>query len=125
MKILGCRINSKLTWDDNCDVIIRRVNSQMQLLRKVWSFGATISEMVHLWIAYCCSVLEQSCVVWHSTLTQQNSDDLERTQKTFIKFILQNKYESYGNGLLKANLTKLSDRRKYLTLQFGNRGIKN
>ena len=125
MKILGCHINNQLTWDDNCDNIIKQVNNRMQLLRKVWGFCSTVPEMVHLQQAYCRSVLEQSCVVWHSTLTEQNSDDLERTQKAFVKLILQNNQDTYENSLLKVDLTKLSDRRKMLTLQFEKRGLKN
>ena len=55
----------------------------MQLLRGVHGFGTNINEMVHLWTVYCRSVLEQSCVVWGSTLTLENANDLERTQKSF------------------------------------------
>ena len=83
MKILGCQISNNLSWSDNCDYLISKVNMRMQLLRKVWSFGSTIPEMVHLWICYCRSVLEQSCVIWHSSLIEQNTIDLERTQKVF------------------------------------------
>ena len=59
----------------------------MQLLQKVWSFGSDYEEMVHLWKVYCLSILEQSCVVWGGSLTTENVNDLERTQKTFCKFI--------------------------------------
>ena len=80
--------------------------------------------MVHLWIVYCRSILEQSCVIWHSSLTKQNTIDLERTQKVFTKFLLQDKYVTYEDSLLKLNLTRLSDPRKYLNLKFSKRGIK-
>jgi hypothetical protein len=71
MKILGTVVNSSLTWCENCDLIIRKVNARMQLLRNVLSFGASTEEMVHLWTVFCRSVVEQSCVVWHSSLTQE------------------------------------------------------
>ena len=86
MKILGTIVNDRLTWDENCDYLIKKVNAQMQLLRGVLSFGATLDEMVHLWKIFCRSVLEQSCVVWHTSLTQDNIDDLERTQNPFLNF---------------------------------------
>ena len=85
MKILGTVINSNLSWDDNCNAIIKKVNARMQLLQNIYSFGATTHEMVHLWVVFCRSVVEQSCVVWHSSLTKENNDDLARTQKTFQK----------------------------------------
>ena len=82
MKILGTIVNTQLSWDDNCSMIIKKVNARMQLLRSVLSFGASTEEMVHLWTVFCRSVLEQLCVVWHSTLTEENRQDLERCQQT-------------------------------------------
>ena len=97
----------------------------MQLIRGVLSFGASIEEMVHLWIMFCRSVLEQSCVVWHGSLTQENRDDLERTQKTFAKLMLKEKYLNYENALILLNLDSLETRRKTLNLKFAQAGIKN
>ena len=125
MKILGCIITNKLSWDENCDLLIRKVNARMQLLRKALSFGATQQEMVQLWIVYCRSVLEQSCVLWHSTLTQKNIDDLERCQKSFAKLTLKQKYVSYEQSLVTLNLISLNERRKFLNWKWAQKGIKN
>ena len=38
IKILGTTFNNKITWDENCSILIRKVNARMQLLRKVWKF---------------------------------------------------------------------------------------
>ena len=89
MKILGTIVTDKLSWDNNCSQLIRKVNSRMQLLRGVQSFGASHEEMVHLWILFCRSILEQSCVVWGTSLSQENIANLERTQKTFTKLVLK------------------------------------
>ena len=124
MKILGTVIRNDLSWSDNCDMIIKKVNARMQLLRSVYSFGATTSEMVHLWTVFCRSVLEQSCAVWHSSLTQENEEDLERTQKTFSKMILKDKYVNYENALMFLNLESLKTRRQFLCEKFANNGIK-
>ena len=72
MKILGTDLNKDLTWTENCTVIIKQVNARMQLLQKVLGFGSTNQEMVDLWKIYCRNVLEQSCIVWGSSLTQEN-----------------------------------------------------
>ena len=125
MKILGTVINSDLSWSDNCNMIIEKVNARMQLLRNIYSFGATTDEMVHLWVVFCRSVVEQSCVVWHSSLTQENSDDLERTQKTFSKMILREKYNNYENALTVLNLDSLKTRRQFLCEKFAKNGIKH
>ena len=86
--------------------------------------------MVHIWIVYCRSLLEQSAVVWSSSLTQENIDDLERTQKSFVKLILKNGYNSdyegsYENALMKLNLQTLEQRRQGLCLKFAKNCIKN
>ena len=94
MKILGTIVTKSLSWDENCQYLIKKVNARMQLLRNILSFGASNDEMVHLWTVFCRSILEQSCVLWHSSLTQENTDDLERTQKSFCKIVLREKYSS-------------------------------
>ena len=130
MKILGTIITDKLNWDKNCNNIISKVNNRMLLIKKMHNFGATREELTHLWITYCRSVLEQSAVVWSSSLSEENKNDLERTQKSFVKLVLQKEYkteldESYENALLKLNLQKLEPRRKELCLKFAKDCIKN
>ena len=125
MEILGTIVNSKLSWDDNCGQLIKKVNSRMRLLRGVQSFGASVEEMVHLWILFCRSVLEQSCVVWGTSLTQENIDDLERSQKTFAKLVLRERYRDYDNALIILNLDSLQIRRQEMCLKFAKSGIKN
>ena len=110
--------------------MIQKVNQRMLLLKKMYSFGATKEEMTHLWIIYCRSILEQSAVVWSSSLTLENIEDLERTQKSFVKLILPKKYKpeennSYENALLILNIQTLEERRKQLCLQFAKDSIKN
>ena len=81
--------------------------------------------MVHLWKLYCLSVLEQSCVVWGPSLTIENQDDLERTQKGFAKLVLGHKYHDYESALLRLDLVKLSERRIQLMTKFAKSSIEN
>ena len=53
---------------------------------------------------FCLSKLERSYVVWGSSITQQNKDDLEWTQKYFEKLVLQEKYIVYESSLVKLDL---------------------
>ena len=125
MKILGTIVDSSLSWNTNCGNIIKKVNARMQLIRGIKSFGASRSEMVHIWILFCRSILEQSCVVWGSSLTLENIEDLERTQKSFAKLVLKDKYKNYEDALKILNLDSLEARRKELTLKFAKSAIKN
>ena len=45
MKLLGTVINSKLTWEDNCAYLIKKVNNRMILLRQILSFGVAFARM--------------------------------------------------------------------------------
>ena len=115
----------ELTWTENCALIIQKVNARMQLLRKMLSFGSSNQEMVGLWKTYCRSILEQSCMVWDSGLTEENRRDLERTQKTFTKLVLGEKYSTYSEACKILSLEMLGERRKKLTLDFVKQSILN
>ena len=71
------------------------------------------------------SLLEQSATLWHSSLTKENEEDLERVQKNAFRNILQDKYETYQNALNILDMEKLSDRREELCLSFALKCLKN
>ena len=72
---------------------------------------------------YCLSILEQSCVVWGTSLTVENKRDLERTQKTFCKLVLEEDYCTYDKALVTLGLQTLTERRQKLTLDFAQRSL--
>ena len=63
-------------------------------------------------------------MVWGTSLTKENINDLERTQKTFCKLVLRENYKIYENGLMQLNLETLEIRRQELILRFAKNGIK-
>ena len=124
-KLLGVLITDDLKWDANTELLVKKANSRMELLRKVANFNTNIEDKRNLYILYVRSILEQSCVVWSSSLTKENSDDLERVQKAAVKVILGNNFENYEDALTKVNLPKLSDRRSELCLKFAKKCTQN
>ena len=86
-KLLGVMITDDLKWDVNTDYLVKKANARMQLLRKVTSFTCSKEDKREIYILYIRSILEQSNVVWHSSLTKQNEEDLERVQKSAVKLI--------------------------------------
>ena len=125
IKLLGTQISNDLSWDENCKLLVKKVNARMQLLQKCKEIGSSNKEMVLLWILYCRSILESSSVIWSSSLTYENKYDLERTQKCFCKMVLEKNYINYENALLKLNLTTLEERRNNLNLKFAQNGVTN
>ena len=47
-----------------------------------------------------------------SSLKEENTNDLERVQKTPLKIILGDKFQNYEQGLVKPFMEKLSERGK-------------
>ena len=68
--------------------------------------------------------LEQSAVVWHSSLTQRNESDIERVQRSALKIILKESYNSYQDALKTLNLQTLKERKEYLCLKFAKNCLK-
>ena len=108
-KLLGTIVSNDLKWNKNTENIVKKANSRMELLRKVTSFGASYAELVNIYIMYIRSLLEQSCTVWHSGLTEENSQDLERIQKSALRIILQESYSTYENALNFLEMESLSE----------------
>ena len=63
--------------------------------------------------------------MWHSSLTLENFQDLERVQKNALRIILQDDYQSYSNALNKTGLSTLFERRETLSLKFAKASLKN
>ena len=122
-KLLGLIVSNDLTWSRNTQYIIKRANSRMELLRRISKFNAPIKDLVQIYITYIRSILEQSCVIWHSTLTQDDCDSLERVQKNALRNILKEKYIDYENSLHIVQLETLFKRREKLLYSFGKKSI--
>ena len=124
-RLLGTIITSDLRWEQNTSHIVKKANARMELLRRVASFGAKVEDLKTIYILFVRSQLEQSAVVWSSSLTGQNKADLERVQRSALKIILGPKYESYRKALFILNLETLEERREYLCLKFAQKCTRN
>ena len=124
-KLLGVIITDDLKWEANTESIVKRANMRMELLRKVASFGTNVEEKRNIYILFIRSVLEQSSVVWHSSLTKENEEDLERVQKSAVRIILGKDIKDYSDALAEANLDSLKDRREELCYKFAKKCIKS
>ena len=53
--------------------------------------------------------------MWHSSLTEENRQDLERVQKAALKVILRKDYLNYEDALKLTNLPSLDERRQAIS----------
>ena len=97
----------------------------MELLRRVASFGTSVEDLKNIYFLFVRSQLEQSAVVWHSSLTEDNKHDLERVQKSAVKIILGEKYKSYQQALSELSIDTLDMRRENLCIRFAKKCVKN
>ena len=124
-RLLGTIISDDLKWDLNCASIVKKANARMELLRKVSNFCTNYDDLKTIYFLYIRSLLEQSATVWHSSLSDENTKDLERVQKSALKIILDDKYQGYKKALQKLEIESLSDRREKLCLNFAIKAAKN
>ena len=64
-------------------------------------------------------------MVWHSSLTQKNRNDLERVQKSALRLILKDRYTSYKDALDVMKIVSLETRREKLCFKFAKACLKN
>ena len=90
----------------------------MTILKKLFDFGVPICDLVQIYVLYIRSVLEQSSVVWHSSLTDWETTALERVQKVALRLILKENYPGYSAALNLTGLDTLATRRDKLCVKF-------
>ena len=124
-KLLGVWITDDLKWSKNTTDLVKNAYKRMTILRKLNEFAVPVEELVNIYILFIRSKLEQSAVVWHSSITRGEEIELERVQKVALRLILKEDYESYQNALLMTNLESLKSRRKTLCLRFAKKCTKS
>ena len=124
-KLLGVYIQNNLKWDSNTREIIKKGYARMRLITNLIKFDVPQNDLVLIYILFIRSLLENCCVVWHSSLTNEQSTDIERVQKVAIRTILLDYEIEYDEALLKVNLQRLDTRREELCLNFSKKCTKS
>ena len=79
--ILGLIITSDLSWKKNTEHLINKANTRMLILRNLIMFPVPVKDLVLIYCQFIWSILELNSNVWFSSITKDESDDLERVQK--------------------------------------------
>ena len=124
-KLLGIVVDDSLSWQSNTNYIVKQAYKRMTILQNLFKFSVPLEDLVVIYILYIRSVVENSAVVWHSSLTQGQVLEIERVQKVALRIILKKDYISYENALEITSLPKLSDRRVHLCQTFAKKCTKN
>ena len=106
-KLLGTYITSDLKWNKNTDYLIKEANKRMRLLHAASKFVIDRKILTQLYYTHIRCRLEQSAVLWHSSLTIKNIVDLERVQKAAVRILIGRGYDSYSQTLKSLNIETL------------------
>ena len=124
-KLLGTYLTDDLRWNKNTKELVIKGYKRMQLLNTAAGFTSNLQDLKSIYLTYVRSILEQSAVVWHSSLSAKNKRDLERVQKSAVRVILKRKYTNYKDGLKELKIESLEKRRENLCLRFAKKCLKN
>ena len=123
VKLLGVWLTTWLDWDKNTREVCKKAYARMTMLTKLRYVGISTADLLDIYILYIRSILEYCSTVWHSTLTVEQSKNIESVQKLCLKIILGTEYESYDAAHRVCGLERLSDRRQQKCLQFGLKSL--
>lgn len=124
-RLLGLTISNQLSWSQNTHNMVKKANMRMIILHKLYDFNLPTEELIEIYILFIRCMVEYCCVVWHSSITEEESTDIERVQKAASRIILGEAFTDYSSALELTGLDKLRDRRTQLSLAFAKKCVKN
>ena len=118
VKLLGVWLQQDGGWGKHVKETCKKAYMRMFFFSKLRYAAIERKELVHNYKQLVRTALEYCSVAYHSSLTEIQSNKLERCQAVALRIILQKDYESYQLALLLTGLEKLSARRKARCLDF-------
>ena len=124
IKILGLIVRNDLSWRSNTDTMCKKAYSRLWMIKRLQRSGASLDDMIDVYIKQVRSVLEFGVQVWNGGLTKEEIMDIERVQKSFLHICL-GKYVSYEAAMTEAKLEPLELRRTKLCTSFAVKTVKH
>ena len=119
VKLVGVWVTTWLDWQKNTSEIYKKAYARVTMITKLKYVGVKREDLINIYVLYIRSALEYCSVLWHSTLTVEQAQSIERVQKTCLKIILGPEYNHYSHALEVCGLEPLNDRREARCLKFG------
>ena len=125
VKLLGLVITSDLKWTKNTESICNKGYSRLWMLRRLKALGADKDDLKEVYEKQVRSILEFGTPVFTAGLTVDDSNNIERVQRTAAYIILDEDYSSYGDALAGLDLEPLWERRIGICTNFAQKAIKS
>ena len=124
-KLLGLIISSNLSWGDHIDYISKKAAKNFWMLIRFKRLGATPDKLLSIYLLKIRTLLEYATPVFHSSLTIDQSNQLEITQKKALAIVYGKDYTGYERALQLASIERLDTRRDTINLNFAKKCLQN
>ena len=74
--LLGVLIQDNMGYDGHVRLVCKKAYSRMSLITKLIKFGASVKDLIKIYIIFMRSVLEYCAVVWHSLTIEQSQEKI-------------------------------------------------
>ena len=118
IKFVGVIVNHDLRWQKNTDYICQKATEKLWTLRRLQKFSLDTFQIFDVYVKEVRSLLEYAVPVWHSGLTNKQTNQIEKIQKIAFKIILGDDYISYDVACTLLGVEPLELRRTQLCLNF-------
>ena len=88
-KLLGVILDDTLSWQSNTNHIVKQAYKRMIILQNLYKFSVPLEDLIDIYKLNIWSVLANSAVVCHSSLTQGQSLEIERAKKSGALYNLE------------------------------------
>ena len=112
LKLVGLVITADLSWAEHVDYTVKRVKSTMWQLLRLKQMNAPKEKLIEFYILKIRSILMFGAVCFHSSLTAEQSQLLERQQLSCLATILGSEYTTPSRALQLTNLPTLATLRE-------------
>ena len=116
-KLLGLWIDDDFKWKTNTEYIIKDAAKRLHFLKILKGYNAPHEDLKTFYISAIRSILEYGTKIWHGSLTEEQSKDIERIQRRGMKIICLEK--TYEQALIECGM-ELENRRGKMCIKLIN-----
>jgi hypothetical protein len=113
-KLLGLHVTDELRWGEHVSAICSKAAQRLHFLKQLKRAAMSTSDLVYYYQSVIRPVVEYACVVWATSITNKQSELIERIQRRAAKIIFGHEVDA----LKSLALPSLHDRREQLTKRF-------
>jgi len=114
-KLLGLHVTDSLEWNEHVSSLFARAAQRLHVVQQLKRAAMSSDDLLYYYQSVVRPVIEYACVVWHTSLTQEQTKQLESIQKRAMKIIFGINSGDLPRALV--TVPTLADRREWLKLK--------